>query len=363
MKKRRFKILSVVLVMCMTIFQLTCMFALAMGDSPTISVSTASGIVGDKEVKININLADNPGLVSMTLSIEFDQTVLKLVDVEDGGILGSNFHTPARTSPYTLSWVNDTIAENITADGTIAILTFDILDDAKVGKSPLNITYEYGNYGAYNVDMEEIFFQLENGYVDVSESSCVHVFGEYKKNNDATCTNDGTKTAQCTLCGKSNTIIDTGSALGHTFEKKIANSDTLRSKATTTEKATYWCSCVRCDEIGNSEYFEYGDILKIGWISEENSWYYNDSNGNHVTGWAQVSGKWYYFNNSGVMVTGWAQVSGKWYYFNASGAMVTGWVQVGGKWYYMNSSGAMVTGTQRINGKTYRFNTSGVWVA
>lgn len=46
-----------------------------------------------------------------------------------------------------------------------------------------------------------------------------HSFTDYKSNNDATCTTDGTKTAHCDNagCQKTDTITDTGSALGHNF--------------------------------------------------------------------------------------------------------------------------------------------------
>ncbi len=46
-----------------------------------------------------------------------------------------------------------------------------------------------------------------------------HSFTDYKSNNDATCTSDGTKTAHCDNegCEKTDTITDTGSALGHKF--------------------------------------------------------------------------------------------------------------------------------------------------
>ena len=44
-----------------------------------------------------------------------------------------------------------------------------------------------------------------------------HDFSLYRSNDDATCTEDGTKTATCGRCGKTNTIIDEESALGHSI--------------------------------------------------------------------------------------------------------------------------------------------------
>ena len=42
-----------------------------------------------------------------------------------------------------------------------------------------------------------------------------HSFANYSSNNEATCTQDGTKTAKCERCTETDTVTDTGSALGH----------------------------------------------------------------------------------------------------------------------------------------------------
>ena len=44
-----------------------------------------------------------------------------------------------------------------------------------------------------------------------------HSFTNYVSDGNATCTEDGTKTAKCDHCGLTDTIPDTGSALGHSF--------------------------------------------------------------------------------------------------------------------------------------------------
>ena len=59
---------------------------------------------------------------------------------------------------------------------------------------------------------------------------------------------------------------------------------------------------------------------------------------------------------------GWVKNNNKWYYYNANGVMQTGWVKVSGKWYYMNGSGVMQTGKKVINGKNYVFNQNGQWI-
>lgn len=47
-----------------------------------------------------------------------------------------------------------------------------------------------------------------------------HVFNTYVSNGDATCTEDGTKTAVCARCGETKTVTDVGSKLGHSYERR-----------------------------------------------------------------------------------------------------------------------------------------------
>lgn len=69
-----------------------------------------------------------------------------------------------------------------------------------------------------------------------------HSFSNYLANGDATCTQDGTKTAQCDYCDATNTIVDEGTAFGHSFINYVSDNN-----ATLTEDGTKTAKCVRCD--------------------------------------------------------------------------------------------------------------------
>lgn len=70
-----------------------------------------------------------------------------------------------------------------------------------------------------------------------------HEFVDYKYNDDATCEQDGTETAKCTNCDKTDTRTAEGTALGHDFVNYVSNNN-----ATCTEDATETGTCSRCDE-------------------------------------------------------------------------------------------------------------------
>ena len=78
--------------------------------------------------------------------------------------------------------------------------------------------------------------------VDTPVEKLPHVFAEanYVSNNDATCTEDGTKTAKCDNCTATKTVADEGSAKGHSFTNYLSNND-----ATCTADGTKTATCDR----------------------------------------------------------------------------------------------------------------------
>jgi hypothetical protein len=80
---------------------------------------------------------------------------------------------------------------------------------------------------------------------DDPATTLAHDFGEYTSDGNATCTEDGTKTATCNVGGETDTVTDEGSALGHNFTVLVTPQvDATEDAAGTT--AVYKCS--RCDE-------------------------------------------------------------------------------------------------------------------
>ena len=128
-----------------------------------LEVSDSSITVGETSVSVDINMPTNKGLVGMVLDVEYDESVLTLVEVIDGGILGSNLHSDNYTSPYKLTWANDTIRNNITTTGKIVTLKFDVKADAVAGDYPIEIT----NYEITDVDMEFLACIIADGNVAI----------------------------------------------------------------------------------------------------------------------------------------------------------------------------------------------------
>lgn len=136
-------------------------------DAAQIVVSDSTGMVG-QQVNVTIALANNPGVVSMMLSVGYDDDVLTLVSVTDGGQLGTAVHSDNYAAcPYTLTWANDLATENYTYNGEIVTLTFEVSEDAQLGQTSVTIYYDYDNFDIFNVDGEEVWFEMVDGSVNV----------------------------------------------------------------------------------------------------------------------------------------------------------------------------------------------------
>lgn len=146
-------------------------------DSQAITVDAVKVHDTDKTATVNIVLSDNPGITSMRLNISYDTEVMLLTEVTDGGILGvSNHPSNLETYPYILSWANDTAPSDITANGTIATLEFQLKDRIKPGDYAISVAYDNDNDDILNFDLDTVDFQINNGKITV-EAAPVPVIG------------------------------------------------------------------------------------------------------------------------------------------------------------------------------------------
>lgn len=96
-----------------------------------------------------------------------------------------------------------------------------------------------------------------DSYVDNYVDAKGHNFTNYKSDNNATCTKDGTKTAKCNRCDKTSTIVDADSMREHVYDQEVLKQEYLATEATCTKKATLYKSCI-CGKKGTTT-FESGE--------------------------------------------------------------------------------------------------------
>lgn len=134
-----------------------------------IVVGSGKGYIG-KQISVPISLENNPGIASMLLSVNYDTNVLKLNSVTDGEKLGLAIHSDDLTAvPYTLCWMNSTTTENITYNGEVVVLVFDVLENATLGDTVIEVTYDYANDDILDCEMNPVKFQIVNGIYTITD--------------------------------------------------------------------------------------------------------------------------------------------------------------------------------------------------
>lgn len=148
-----------------------------------IVVSSVTAKTGTKAV-VTVSLENNPGIINMVLGVDWDGTVMDLVSVEDTKLISGYTSDEENISkPYTLAWNNGTVKSDLTVNGVIAKLTFDIKDDAKEGDYSVEITYDNDNEDIINYELETVDFAIENGTVKVVDFIYGDLNGDGKVTN------------------------------------------------------------------------------------------------------------------------------------------------------------------------------------
>ena len=185
----------VILALCLCLLLSWQVSALATAE-PTVSLSEVSANRGD-EVTIDVNLAGNPGIIQMKVSIEYDSNALELKKVVDAEQLGHYTHKDKLESPYTLYW-DDNPKANFTVNGKVAQLTFKVKDNAEFKSYPINI--KTADDFIYNFDMQNVHFATQNGAINVV---CAHKNLTPVAAVEPTCVNEGNIAYYvCLDCGK-----------------------------------------------------------------------------------------------------------------------------------------------------------------
>ena len=213
--------------------------------SPVIEVSSVKAEAGEeKNIEITISLANNPGIISMLLTVEFGEG-LSLKQVNDAGVLGSTMHNLSLESPYCLSWENDTATADYTSNGTIATLVFDYTGD-KSGKytTPITVSYNPDDYEIYNKDLEPVNFDINNGEYSICYHTKIIDIDAVKP----TCTETGlTKGQICKDCQKVIVAQEEISALDHSYSTEWS----VDKEPTCVEEGIKSHHCIRCEAKSN----------------------------------------------------------------------------------------------------------------
>lgn len=131
-----------------------------------ISVDSVKAKRGENGIEVPVRIAHNPGIVGLTLSINYDSKSLKLTGLDNGPAFSPELtltHAQDLGSGCVVSWDGLEVAGSGVRDGAILNLKFDVLNEAS-GYCSVSV----GAVGtAYDNALGEVSYTTEGGFVIV----------------------------------------------------------------------------------------------------------------------------------------------------------------------------------------------------
>lgn len=168
MKRKRIYSFLLAIALLVTTFSTTGFSVKAAEGAAAIAVEQAYGKQGET-VDVNINLKHNPGILGLTLILEYDESMMTLTKVSAGEALSYLEMTApagsAMESGCKLLWDAETMKDADTKDGVIATLTFKIAENAVSNKA---IDIKISKVGdVVNEDLNPLNVAITSGSVTV----------------------------------------------------------------------------------------------------------------------------------------------------------------------------------------------------
>ncbi len=138
-------------------------------EDPQLYVSSATAAAGGT-VDITVSIVNNPGLIATSFKLDYDSSVMNLVDVKDSGLLGDGTFTAGNdltAVPFTVLWEDALAPENYVEDGVLVTFTFAIDENAVGGEYPVSIIIDDGC--TFDNEINDVGLAYVNGVVKISD--------------------------------------------------------------------------------------------------------------------------------------------------------------------------------------------------
>lgn len=135
------------------------------GYNPQIIISNQTVSKTAEKITLKISVEDNPGIIALEITVNFDDTVLNLISVSSGEAMKDFTFTPAPTLENGSKFIWDTIeiSDKDVLNGEILILEFEMADSIKTTDYIVSMTVK-----AYDNDMNSVSFKQVNGKITVT---------------------------------------------------------------------------------------------------------------------------------------------------------------------------------------------------
>ena len=227
-------------------------------ETASIKVSSETVMPGDS-VTINVDISNNPGIMAMAFCITYDSDALVYKSYSKGYL--SSCTVKDHSDKGHVSFVN---VENkdISTNGTIISVIFEVKADAKPGNHPITLANsnrdKHGTklHNSFSTSQQKFIVPLVvSGGVTVQETceNAGHKYSQWNLVREATCTSTGLKESSCARCGN---VAEEIIPITHDFESEW----TVDKAATPDEDGIMSRHCTKCDEVTDKITFSYEEI-------------------------------------------------------------------------------------------------------
>lgn len=163
---RKLTSLLLALFVCLSFLPLiaTAAVTAAVAIEGALIVDQTQAYAGSK-ITVNVDVADNPGIAGARVYIRYDSK-LTLTSAEVGETFAELDYTapPVLKSGCAFNW--DSLDQEITQDGTLLKLTFDV-SDSTLADEELKVEVSYAHGDIYNKDLDSLSLEIKNGFVRI----------------------------------------------------------------------------------------------------------------------------------------------------------------------------------------------------
>lgn len=136
--------------------------------TPSIIVGDVEVNAGTKDVDVPVYINANPGVLGMTLLLQFDDEKLNLVNAVNGDAVKDVLTMTCSKnlkSDCKFTWDGQEISGNDIRDGTIVVLSFKLKDSVEPGVYNINMYYQVGDI--VDKDLKPLSLELRSGKIIV----------------------------------------------------------------------------------------------------------------------------------------------------------------------------------------------------
>ncbi len=137
------------------------------GEYTLITVPSFEIKPGDK-VQVPVNISGNPGILGMTLTVNYDEDCLTMDKAEDGDVFKNVLtltKSKALKSGARFVWYGLDVGDKDIRDGSMLNMYFTISKNAKPGKYPIRLTF--GDKDIVDKNLKNIMPVVEQGIVTI----------------------------------------------------------------------------------------------------------------------------------------------------------------------------------------------------